>query len=174
MVKQKREKRFSMVFYDYEYEELEKYSQKCRTTKSDFIRQAIIGKIQKYDSPEAYNGIVKTVKNGQTKAEAKQEARTIDLKKELARQFIKVSQDMKNLKEISNMKRKVITQGDLNLVMKELGQKEANIKELQKSTDIDYQTIRNILQDTTLFTINMNGKYKLKGIHKLKGGPRGK
>ena len=150
MVKQKRDKRFNMVFFQKEFDNIEKYAENSDLTISEFIREAIRYKIRSIENPQYYNGLMKQVKNGQSKAEAKQEARDIDIKGEISNLYAKVSQDMKNLKEISIRKRKVVTQKDLNLVISTLSKKEANTEELQKITHIPNEVLISILRDRNI------------------------
>ena len=166
MTKQKRDRRLNMVFFQKEYDNLEKYAEESSLTVSEFIREAIRYKIRSIENPQYYNGIMKQVKNGQTKAEAKQEARSKDLELSIDNLYAKVSQDMKNLKEISKTARKRVTQKDLGIVISSLEKKEANIEELQEITYIDNETLFNILKDRKLFSVGMNGKYKLKQVSK--------
>ena len=164
MTKQKRDKRFNMVFFQKEYDSIEKYAEESNLTVSEFVREAIRNKIRTIENPQYYNGIVKTVKNGQTKAEAKQEARTQDIKAEIGNLYAKVSQDMKNLKEISKRTRKRVTQSDIDLISSTIREKaEVGFKELLDITKIDMDKLSIILKDRKQFSINMNGKYKLKG-----------
>ena len=167
----KRTRKFNIAFYPDEYEEVKKYAKAKRKSVSEFIREAIEERIRRIDNPDYYNGVVKQVRNGINKVEAKQDQHQKVMKGDLGRLYAKVSEDMKELKDISEMKRKVITESDLILAtstIRELVKEHGvlGIGEIQQSTGFDKKTITSVLSNSKLFDMKMNSKFSLRGVKK--------
>jgi len=160
---EQRTKKFHIAFTDSEFERLQTFANNSDLSKSEFIREAIRNKIRTIEHPEYYNGVVKEVRNGLSKAEIKQEQHQKTVKADIGKFY---SQTMQELKELSKqVNRRITPKKDLDLVTSTLRDKfEANLEEMREYTKLKPEILKDILQDKNLFSINiLNGKYKLKG-----------
>ena len=157
---EKRTRKFNIAFFPEEFDRVQEFAQKSDLTTSEFIREAIRNKIRIIEHPE-YNGVIKEVKSDLDTQKSIVDKQNRDLNVRLGDLTKKMSQ----LREIANQSRRHVYRSELNQVIDILETKgEATLGEIQKLTKIDKEALSKILTDHEVFSINIKGKYTLKGI----------
>ena len=152
---EKRDKRIHIAFNESELEEIDKYRKESKTTRSNFIRQAIFEKIRRIENPEInignmenINDLMTQLLNGQKK---QQEVNKLIMERATTGKDLKNSFNaLKGL--VKNANGKIKRMKIINL-LKAHGS--LRINKLIELSGFSKETIYELIADQEIFSINL-------------------